>query len=161
MSLNLKDLDTSSLSSSEMFALAARLMEDAEKAAQKEFDSTINFLNEKLGKMGRNKTQAVQALITLMDDTERRECLKSITGGKPTRSLRTPGKVNGTGGKKKDPSQYADWDGESRAVVGKTYRLPGNPDVTYTRPAFGAINKQFLAAVRGGAKWSEMEVRSH
>lgn len=159
MSLTLKDLDTSSLSSAEMFALAARLMEDAEKAAQKEFDSTINFLNEKLGKMGRNKTQAVQALITLMNDAERRECLKSITGGRPARSGRIAGKV--TGGKKKDPSTYADWDGESRAVVGKTYRLPGNPEVTYTRPAFGSVSKQFLAAVRSGAKWREMEVRSH
>lgn len=161
MTVNLKDLDTSTLSSADMIALAARLMEDAEKAAQKEFDSTINFLNEKLSKMGRSKTQAVQALITLMDDAERRECLKSITVGKPTRNARTGAKVAGVGGKKKNPSDYSDWDGESRAVVGKTYRLPGKPDVTYTRPAFGAINKQFLEAVRGGAKWREMEVRSH
>ena len=163
MSLRLDNIDTSSLSWQEMLALAERLQVEAQKEAQKEFDSTMNFLNEKLAKMDRTKTQAVQALITLMDDGERRQCLKMIRGeasAQPARS-RTPGRLATVGGKRKEPSEFADWDGEARAVVGTTYALPDNPQVTYTRQAIGPVNKQFMAAIRGGAKWREMEVRRH
>jgi hypothetical protein len=88
-----------------------------------------------------------------MDDGERRECLRALRGDRSPAGAAAP-----RAAKRKD-SDYLDWDGESRAVVGKTYQLPGNPDVRFTRRPVGAINKQFLAAIRSGRKWKDMEVR--
>jgi hypothetical protein len=149
------DFDFSKLSASEKRELSRRLEEEARAESQKEFDSTINFLAEKLQKMGRTKTDAVQSLVMLMDDNERRHYVRSLRGSRPAESGAASRPAPG---KRKD-SDYLDWDGESRAVVGKTYQLPENPEVRFTRGPVGAINKQFLAAIKSGRKWREMEVK--
>jgi hypothetical protein len=143
-------MDFSKMSVEEMLGLSKQLQEAAVAQSQKEFDSTINFLNEKLTKMGRTKADAANALITLMSDEERAAFRKSGSGPAKKRVAR------GT----KQEREYKDKDSTgARPEVGKTYALPKDPKTTWTKSAQGAVKKEFLAAVQGGAKWVDMAVK--
>lgn len=150
------EFDFSSLSVEDKLALSKQLEEEARRDAKKEFDSTINFLVEKLKKMGRSKTDAVTALVALMDEKERKPYMRFLRHAPSANGNGAP--TSRTTGKKKE-ADYLDWDGESRAVVGKTYQLPEDSTVKFTRGPVGAIHKQFLAAIGRGKKWKDMEVK--
>ena len=67
--------DTTKMSSTELREFAERLMKQAEEQATKEFESTLNFLSDKLTHMGKTKKDAVIHLIKMMKSHEAEETL--------------------------------------------------------------------------------------
>jgi hypothetical protein len=76
------------MSATELRELAQRLMMKAEEQATKEFESTMNFLSDKLTQMGKTKKDAVIHLIKMMKSFEAEavlaEICESAAVGKPS-----------------------------------------------------------------------------
>ena len=104
--------DTSTMTSDQLREMAAALMKQAEEQSTREFESTMNFLSDKLVFMGKTKKDAVLHLIKMMRTNEAEETLATLSGGVPSAP-----KV-----RKKERS---DLDSEGNPPeVGVTYRLP-------------------------------------
>ena len=149
--------ETSKMTPEEKIAYAQSLMEEAKADGQKMFDDTINFLAEKLKKMGRSKLDAMGGLYMLMSVEEQKQFVakfKEITGG-ITGGARKPRAAKGS----KPAKEYKDKDGTgSRPEPGKTYVLNG---VEWTKAAngLGAAKKEFIDAIQHGATWSELAAK--
>ena len=150
------EFDFSKLSVEDKLALSKQLEVEAHAQAREEFDSTIAFLADQLEKMGRTKADAVSALIALMGEKERKPFVRLLRHAPIAVRSSNPAASNPV---KKRDSDCLDWDGDSRALVGQKYCLPNDPTMTFTRGRVGAINKQFLAAIKEGNKWKDMEVK--
>jgi len=131
---------TSSMTAAQLFAEAQKLIKEAEALSQKELDSTINFLNDKLRVMGKTKKDAVLALCMLMKPAELVDTVEAITGTRPQKSSKG--------------ATAADSQGD-RPVPGVTYRLPDGR--TWTKKPTGAANKDFVAHAQT-TTWESMKV---
>lgn len=131
--------DTSKMSSEELRALAASLMKQAEEQSVKEFESTMNFLADKLVRMGRTKKDAVIHLLKMMRAAEMESTLADLVGG--------------TRPQKKERS---DLDSHGKAPdVGVVYRLPSGE--TWSRKSkMGATKREFAAHARSST-WEAMK----
>ncbi len=123
-----------------MRELAATLMKQAQEQSTREFESTMNFLSDKLAHMGKTKKDAVIHLIKMMKSSEEQETLAELVGGVAHR-----GKAR------------ADLDSEGNAPeVGATYRLPTGE--TWERKSkVGATKREFAAYVKS-ATWSSIRI---
>ena len=145
-------IDTSNMSVEEMLKLSKELADKAHEASQKLFDDTINFLDDKLKAMGRTKVQAAMALHRLMSEQEQKDHAAFFRA--------TSSKKSGTASTSKPKREgYADEDSTgARPEVGKEYKLPdGTKWKKLTKQ--GASKKEFIAAVKGGAKWADLLVK--
>ena len=70
--------DTSKMSAAELRQMAEQLMKQAEEQATKEFESTLNFLSDKLTMMGKTKKDAVIHLIKMMNSHEVEETMAEL-----------------------------------------------------------------------------------
>ncbi|QHE86575.1 hypothetical protein [Hydrogenophaga sp. BPS33] len=105
--------DTSKMTSDELRAMAAALIKQAEAQSTREFESTMNFLSDKLKRMGKTKKDAVLYLIKMMRTHEAEATLAELSAGTPSA---TKGRKN---------KERADLDSEGNPPeVGVTYRLP-------------------------------------
>lgn len=131
--------DTSKMSSEELRALAASLMKQAEEQSVKEFESTMNFLSDKLVRMGRTKKDAVIHLLKMMRAAEMESTLADLVGG--TRPL---------------SKERSDFDSHGKAPeVGATYRLPTGE--TWSKKSnMGATKRQFAAHAKT-TTWDAMK----
>ena len=143
MSLNVRQTnmnqDTSKMSSEELRALAASLIKQAEEQSLKEFESTMNFLAEKLVRMGRTKKDAVIHLLKMMRAAEMESTLADLVGGTRPRS-----------------KERSDLDSQGNAPeVGATYQLPTGE--TWSRKSkMGATKREFAAHAKN-TTWQAMK----
>lgn len=131
--------DTSQMSSEELRALAASLMKQAEEQSVKEFESTMNFLSDKLVRMGRTKKDAVIHLLKMMRAAEMESTLADLVGS--TR-----------------PRKKERWDLDSQGKapeVGVAYRLPTGE--TWTRKSSMGASKREFAAYAKDTTWDVMK----
>ncbi|QHE87133.1 hypothetical protein [Hydrogenophaga sp. BPS33] len=131
--------DTSKMSSEELRAMAAVLMKQAEEQSVKEFESTMNFLSDKLVRMGRTKKDAVIHLLKMMRAAEMESTLADLVGG-----TRTPMK------------ERSDLDSHGKPPeVGVTYQLPTGE--TWSRKSkMGATKRAFAVHARTSV-WESMK----
>ncbi len=131
--------DTSKMSSEELRALATSLMKQAEEQSVKEFESTMNFLADKLVRMGRTKKDAVIHLLKMMRSAEMESTLADLVGGTRPRS-----------------KERSDLDSQGKAPeVGVAYRLLSGE--TWTRKSnMGATKREFAAHARAST-WDAMK----
>lgn len=131
--------DTSKMSSEELRAMAAALMKQADEQSTKEFESTMNFLADKLVRMGRTKKDAVIHLLKMMRSAEMESTLADLVGGSRPRS-----------------KERSDLDSQGRAPeVGVAYRLPTGE--TWTRKSkMGATKREFSAHAKS-TTWVAMK----
>lgn len=131
--------DTSKMSSEELRTLAASLMKQAEEQSVKEFESTMNFLADKLVRMGRTKKDAVIHLLKMMRAAEMESTLADLVGG--TRPRR---------------KERSDLDSEGKAPeVGVTYRLPTG-EKWMRKSNMGATKREFATHAKD-ATWDSMK----
>lgn len=119
--------------------MAAVLMKQAEEQSVKEFESTMNFLSDKLVRMGRTKKDAVIHLLKMMRAAEMESTLADLVGG-----TRPPRK------------ERSDLDSQGNAPeVGATYQLPTGE--TWSRKSkMGATKREFAAHARTST-WESMK----
>jgi len=131
--------DTSNMSSEELRALAASLIKQAEAQSVKEFESTMNFLSDKLARMGRTKKDAVIHLLKMMRAAEMESTLADLVGGtRPTKKVRS------------------DLDSQGKAPkVGVTYRLPTGE--TWLRKSKMGPTKRGFAEHAKTSSWDRMK----
>ncbi len=102
--------DTSKMTAAELREMAASLMKQAEEQSTKEFESTMNFLSDKLTHMGKTKKDAVVHLIKMMKSHEAEATLAELGAGSH---------------KARTSKERTDLDSEGNAPeVGVLYRLP-------------------------------------
>lgn len=140
---------------------------DLEKAAladgEKLFVETIEFLQDKLKKMGRTPVEAAVALYSLMDLPERNALKEKIEPGFGRIQV-TPKKEGKKEGKK---AKYLPLPGQTLLYQDKTgakpkfeteYKLPDG--TTYkTGKQFGRTPDAVCAALHAGHTWEEMEIK--
>lgn len=132
--------DTSRMSAAELREYAAALIKQAEEQSTKEFESTLNFLSDKLAHMGKTKKDAVIYLLKLMRATEMEDTLATLVGG-----TRKPIKERSDLDSKGNPPQ-----------VGVTYRLPSG-EIWLRKSNMGATKREFAAHARSST-WDQMKV---
>lgn len=92
----------------------------------KEFESTMNFLSDKLARMGRTKKDAVIHLLKMMRSAEMESTLADLVGGTRPRS-----------------KERSDLDAQGKAPeVGVTYKLPGG-EIWTRKSKMGATKREF------------------
>lgn len=130
--------DTSKMSSVELRELAESLMKQAREQSMKEFESTMNFLSDKLRHMGKTKKDAVVHLVKMMRSTEAEEALSELMGDAlPRRKVR------------------GDLDSEGNAPeVGVTYALPTGE--TWERKSKMGPTKREFSAFAKSTTWDAM-----
>lgn len=132
--------DTSRMSATELREYAEQLMRQAEEQSTKEFESTMNFLSDKLAHMGKTKKDAVVHLIKMMKSFEAEATLAELVGGS-----------SGT-----RPKERNDLDGAGNPPeVGVTYQLPSGESWTRKSKA-GATKKEFAAHAKS-TTWLAMK----
>jgi len=127
--------DTSKMTPEEKIAFAQSLMEEAKADGQKMFDDTINFLNEKLQKMGRSKLDAMSGLYLLMNPEEQKSFVtkfKEVTGSAKPKQRAAKGTAPKT---------------EKAFVRGTTYKDPAGVGKEWTAGGLGAKPKWLKALV--------------
>ncbi len=133
-------IDTSKMSSTELREYAASLVRKAEEQRTREFESTMNFLADKLAHMGKTKKDAVLHLIKMMRSAEAEDALSEVLGSGATRPQR---------------KERADLDCRGCAPqVGVTYRLPSGE--TWERKSKKGPTKREFAAHAKTTTWAEM-----
>ncbi len=121
--------DTSRMSATELREYAEQLMKQAEEQSTKEFESTMNFLSDKLAHMGKTKKDAVVHLIKMMKSFEAEATLAELVG-------RPPGTL---------PKERYDLDSAGNPPeVGVTYHLPSG-ETWIRKSKAGATKKEFAA----------------
>ena len=136
--------DPSKMTSTQLREMAAALMKQAEEQSTREFESTMNFLSDKLMHMGKTKKDAVLHLIKMMRTFEAEETLSALSGGLPSAS-------------KARSRVRSDLDSEGNPPeVGVTYRLPtGESGPRWGR--VGATKREFAEHART-TTWAAMRV---
>lgn len=135
--------DASKMSATELREYAHRLIRQAEEQATKEFESTLNFLSDKLTHMGKTKKDAVIHLIKMMKSAEAEETLAELSGGSdyaPGRRPKGRGDLDSAG----NPPE-----------IGVTYRLPNGE--TWTRKGKAGATKKEFAAHAKTTMWAAMK----
>ena len=136
-----KNLDTSRMSAAELRDYAQQLIKQAEEQSTKEFESTMNFLSDKLTHMGKTKRDAVIHLIKMMKSFEAEDTLAALTG-------------SSTGVR---PKERNDLDSAGNPPeVGVTYRLPSG-QIWARKCKAGATKKEFSAYAKS-TTWAAMKV---
>lgn len=132
--------DTSKMSAAELRELAASLIKQAEEQSMREFESTMNFLADKLQHMGRTKKDAVIHLVKMMRSAEAEEALAEL--GASTRAHR---------------NERADLDSQGQAPeVGVVYRLPSG-ETWEKKSKVGATKREFAAHAKT-TTWAAMKI---
>jgi predicted transcriptional regulator len=75
--------DRSKMSADQLREMAAALMKQAEDQRTREFESTMNFLSDKLAHMGKTKRDAVLHLIKMMRSHEAEATLAELASRAP------------------------------------------------------------------------------
>lgn len=134
--------DPSKMSAAELREYASTLIKQAEELSTKEFESTMNFLADKLQHMGRTKKDAVLHLLKMMKMSEADETLAELVGGAP---------------KQKSSKLRLDLDSSGNAPeVGVLYRLPSGE--TWARKSkMGATKREFAEHAKT-TTWAAMKV---
>lgn len=136
--------DTTKMSSTELREYAERLMQQAEEQSTKEFESTLNFLSDKLTHMGKTKKDAVIHLIKMMKSHEADETLAELAEGAGFTSPRRA-------------KERGDLDSEGNPPeIGVTYQLPTGE--TWSRKSKVGATKREFAAVAKTTTWEAMRV---
>jgi hypothetical protein len=136
--------DTTKMSSTELREYAERLMQQAEEQSTKEFESTLNFLSDKLTHMGKTKKDAVIHLIKMMKSHEAEETLAELAEGAGFTSPRRA-------------KERGDLDSEGNPPeIGVTYQLPTGE--TWTRKSKVGATKREFAAFAKTTTWGAMRV---
>lgn len=119
-------------------------MKQAEALATKEFESTLNFLSDKLTLMGKTKKDAVIHLIKMMKSHEAQETLAELLDG--------AGDTGAGRGRER-----SDLDSEGLAPeIGVTYQLPTG-EIWSRKSKAGATKKSFADHAKT-TTWSAMKV---
>jgi len=136
--------DTTRMSSTELREYAEQLMKQAEEQSTKEFESTLNFLSDKLMLMGKTKKDAVIHLIKMMKSHEVEETMAELAEGGGFANV-------------KRAKERGDLDSEGNAPeIGVTYQLPTGE--TWSRKSkVGATKKEFAAFAKT-TTWGAMRV---
>lgn len=134
------EIDTSRMSATELRELAQQLMRQAEEQATKEFESTMNFLSDKLAHMGKTKKDAVIHLVKMMKSFEAEEALTEILGGAAPSKPKERGDLDSSG---------------SPPEVGVTYQLPSGE--TWSRKSKSGATKREFAAHAKTTTWAAMK----
>lgn len=131
--------DTSKMNSVELRALAESLMKQAEEQSLREFESTMNFLSEKLTHMGRTKRDAVVHLVKMMRSHEEEETLALLLNGATRARSKERADLDSNG----NPPQ-----------VGVTYRLPTG-ETWLKKGKVGATKRDFAVHAKT-TTWASM-----
>lgn len=132
--------DTSRMSATELREYAEQLMKQAEEQSTKEFESTMNFLSDKLAHMGKTKKDAVIHLIKMMKSFEVEATLAELVGDPP-----------GT-----RPKERSDLDSAGNPPeIGVTYQLPSGE--TWARKSKAGATKKEFAAHAKSTTWVAMK----
>lgn len=132
------------MNSTELRERAQQLIRQAEEQATKEFESTLNFLSDKLTHMGKTKKDAVIHLIKMMKSHEAEETLAELLNGSDFAGARRSG-------------IRADLDSEGQAPeVGVTYQLPTGE--TWVRKGKAGATKKEFAAHAKTTTWAAMKI---
>lgn len=132
--------DTSRMSATELREYAEQLMKQAEEQSTKEFESTMNFLSDKLAHMGKTKKDAVIHLIKMMKSFEAEATLAELVGG-----------PSGT-----RPKERNDLDSAGNPPeVGVTYQLPSGE--TWARKSKAGATKKEFAVHAKSTTWVAMK----
>lgn len=134
------NIDTSKMNSVELRKLAESLMKQAEAQRLREFESTMNFLSDKLTHMGRTKRDAVIYLVKMMRSHEEKETLAELMGTTTRGRSRERADLDSQG----NPPQ-----------VGVTYRLPSG-ETWIRKGKVGATNRKFAAYAKT-TTWDAMK----
>ncbi len=119
--------------------MATSLMKQAEEQSMREFESTMNFLADKLQHMGRTKKDAVIHLVKMMRSAETEATLAELVGS-------TKGQRH----------ERADLDGEGHAPeVGVLYTLPSG-ETWEKKSKVGATKREFAAHAKT-TTWAAMK----
>lgn len=137
----MSEIDTSRMSATELRELAQQLMRQAEEQATKEFESTMNFLSDKLAHMGKTKKDAVIHLVKMMKSFEADVALTEILGGAAPSKSKERGDLDGSG----NPPE-----------VGVTYQLPSGE--TWLRKSKAGATKREFAAHAKTTTWAAMKL---
>ena len=136
--------DTSKMSAAELRQMAEQLMKQAEEQATKEFESTLNFLSDKLTMMGKTKKDAVIHLIKMMKSHEVEETMAELAesgGFTSARRSKERGDLDSVG----NPPE-----------IGVTYQLPTGG--TWSRKSKVGATKREFAAFAKTTTWGAMKV---
>jgi hypothetical protein len=134
--------DTSKMTAEQLREMAAALMKQAEEQSTREFESTMNFLSDKLTHMGKTKKDAVLHMIKMMRTNEAQETLAALSDGVPS-----PPKARN--------KVRSDLDSEGNPPeVGVTYRLPTG-ESWQRRGRVGATKREFAEHART-TTWAAM-----
>lgn len=131
--------DTSKMNSVELRALAESLIKQAEEQSFREFESTMNFLSDKLTRMGRTKKDAVIHLVKMMRSHEEEETLSMLLNGATRARSKERTDLDSNGNPPK---------------IGVTYRLPTGQ--TWTKKGKAGATKREFAAHAKTSTWASM-----
>ncbi|HTH10813.1 MAG TPA: hypothetical protein VMA55_14700 [Acidovorax sp.] len=132
------------MSATELREYAEQLMKQAEEQSTKEFESTMNFLSDKLAHMGKTKKDAVIHLIKMMKSFEVEATLAELVGGSSgTRPSTHPKKRNDLDSAGNPPE------------VGVTYQLPTGE--TWARKSKAGATKKEFAVHAKSTTWVAMK----
>ncbi len=129
------------MSATELRELAQQLVKQAEEQATKEFESTMNFLSDKLAHMGKTKKDAVIHLVKMMKSFEAEDALTEILGGAALSKPKERDDLDGSG----NPPE-----------VGVTYQLPTGD--TWSRKSKAGATKREFAAHAKTTTWAAMKL---
>lgn len=131
------------MSSAELHDRAQALIRQAQELSTKEFESTMNFLSDKLKHMGRTKKDAVIHLIKMMKSSEEAETLAELIGG--------------AAGTSRGHKERTDLDSEGKPPeIGATYRLPTG-EIWQRKSKVGVTKRAFAEHART-TTWAAMKI---
>lgn len=136
-------IDSSNVSSVELRERAEALFAQARELSTKEFESTMNFLAEKLPRMGKTKKDAVVHLLMMMKAAEAEETLAEVftkSGSQLRGAKKSPLDLDSIG---------------ARPRVGATYKLPSGE--IWTRKQKKGPTKRSFAEHARTSTWVSME----
>lgn len=131
------------MSAAELRERAEALFNQARELSTKEFESTMNFLADKLTRMGKTKKDAVIHLLMMMKAAEADETLAEVrtkSGFQQRGANKLPLDLDSIG---------------ARPRVGATYKLPSGESWTRKQKA-GPTKKSFAEHARTST-WASME----
>lgn len=132
------DKDTSKMTAAELHELASSLMLQAEAQRTREFESTMNFLSDKLRHMGKTKRDAVVHLVKMMRTVEVQETLAELAQDSKPRT-----------------KERMDLDSHGKAPeLGVVYKLPTG-ERWEKRSKVGATSRKFADHAKS-TTWAEM-----
>lgn len=135
--------DLSQMSAAELQARAEALIRQAQQQSTREFESTLNFLSDKLKTMGKTKRDAVVHLVKMMTSIEAEQTLAELNAlaGRPAQRRSTRSDLDASG----QPPE-----------VGVTYMLPTG--VVWTRKNKTGVTRKDFAEHAKTTTWVAMRV---